>query len=196
MHCFHLWKLERKWANKKAEKKGKKIVPIKLLFPKDNIWSSTKLPIPFGMLPVNALYDKEITWSFIHWLKLVGISPLKWFDERLSSLSFGLVLHISMGRLPETLLWKRLMLSKEDMLKIVAGMKPVKLFIGNDIIFRLRRSLIFFGISPANLLLPRYSSSSFDKLQMASGMLPTSLLLNKFNCWSSLHLPKIKWKNI
>ena len=86
------------------------------------------------------------------------------------------------------------MLSKEDMLKIVASMEPVKLFIGNDNIFRLRRSLILFGISPANLLLPRYNSSSFDKLQMASGMLPTRLLLNKFNCWSSLHLPKIKWK--
>ena len=88
------------------------------------------------------------------------------------------------------------MLSKEDMLKMVAGMEPVKLFIRNDNIFRLRRWLNVFGISPINWLLPRYSSSSFDKLQMASGMLPTNLLLNKFSFWSSLHLPKIKEKKI
>ena len=31
---------------------------------------------------------------------------------------------------------------------------------------------------------------------MASGMLPTNLLLNKFSCWSSLHLPKIKEKKL
>lgn len=78
------------------------------------------------------------------------------------------------------------------MLKMADGIEAVRLLFRNDKILRLRRLAISLGISPINRLPPRYSSSSLDKLPMAGGILPVSLLLYRYNCRSSLHFANQK----
>lgn len=124
---------------------------------------NVKFPILLGILPVNWLYDKESIWSFLHCHKLFGIGPVNWFMDKPSTSRRGRCWHMLSGRLPIRLLFVNCKLVRDERLKILEGMVPVRSLVireSNSSSTRLPSSC---GISPAIEIVCKWFYHSFSK---------------------------------
>ena len=130
--------------------KGKKTLPSKLFSYKFSRWSLVKFPILFGMLPLNLLALNDKFWRLLHSFILEGSWPENLFKSKWSTSRLGRWWHISSGKLPDRLLFLRLIYFKEEMLKIETGISPFKRICDASNISNERRFPISHGISPTN----------------------------------------------